>query len=265
MSLFSSIKKAFKKVVKPIQKALPIKKTLRALAPALGAIPGIGAPLSAGLTTILNVEKRLTNKTRGKPPPAVSAGRQLATAFRVIRPRQEQQLRPIVAGKARFAPQVQRVGAFEQGRRFFRMLGKVPPPPIPTSPGEAGVAAFGALIPRVAGGAMAAARAPGLVFTTTGVIRGVQTASGFFNRRRMVQLAKTVGLEAAAAALGITVVQLATAVGDEQRRPRRRRGISGRDLATTRRTIRAIKSMACQIGVSTAAPRRRATRAKTCR
>lgn len=125
---------------------------------------------------------------------------------------------------------------------------------------------FGALIPTV--GRAIATRALGgvgrigIATTTTGVIRGVGTASGFVTRRRMVQLAKTIGLEAAAAALGITIVQLAQAVGDEQRRPRRRRGLSGRDIATTRRTIRMIKSMACAAGISTTAVARRR---KTCR
>jgi len=129
------------------------------------------------------------------------------------------------------------------------------------------VAAFGQLIPRAAGVLARGARAPGIAVTTTGVIRGVQTASGFFSRKNMVALARKVGLEAAALALGITIVDMATAVADEQRRPRRRRGISGRDIATTRRTIRMIKSMACQAGVSTSAPRRRScpTKAKTCR
>jgi len=102
--------------------------------------------------------------------------------------------------------------------------------------GGARAAGAGALI---TGGA-----AGNLVLSSTGRILSVITASGArIGRKRAVSIAKFLGLNAAAAALGIGVVELAQMTVDETGRPRRRRGITARDFATTRRTMTKIKTM----------------------
>ena len=98
---------------------------------------------------------------------------------------------------------------------------------------------------RAGGGALITGGAAGnLVLSSTGRILSVITASGArIGRKRAVSIAKFLGLNAAAAALGIGVVELAQMTVDETGRPRRRRGITARDFATTRRTMTKIKSM----------------------
>ena len=98
---------------------------------------------------------------------------------------------------------------------------------------------------RAGGGALITGGAAGnLVLSSTGRILSVITASGArIGRKRAVAIAKFLGLNAGAAALGIGIVELAQMTVDETGRPRRRRGITARDFATTRRTMTKIKSM----------------------
>ena len=113
---------------------------------------------------------------------------------------------------------------------------------------------------RAAGtGAVAVGGAAGnLVLSSTGRILSVITASGArIGRKRAVAIAKFLGLNAGAAALGIGIVELAQMTVDETGRPRRRRGITARDFATTRRTMTKIKSMHAMLptrGTSRRAP-----------
>lgn len=96
-----------------------------------------------------------------------------------------------------------------------------------------------------AGGALVTGGAAGnLILSSTGRALSVITATGQrIGRKRVVALAKSIGLQAAAAALGIGLVEIATMTADELGRPRRRRGITARDFATTRRTMTKIKTM----------------------
>jgi len=98
---------------------------------------------------------------------------------------------------------------------------------------------------RAGGGALITGGAAGnLVLSSTGRIISVITAGGArIGRKRVTAIAKFLGINAAAAALGIGAVELAQMVVEETGRPRRRRGITARDFATTRRTMSKIKSM----------------------
>lgn len=110
---------------------------------------------------------------------------------------------------------------------------------------------LGRALPLVGGLLGGAARAAaGLVRTAAGRIRGVVLASGrFVSSRKASLLARRVGIDAAAAALGISAVELAEMVlAEEETRGRRRgRGISAADLRRTRRTIGKIARAHAQI------------------
>lgn len=82
-----------------------------------------------------------------------------------------------------------------------------------------------------------------------GVIRGIVALGGkYLTNRKVVALAKRIGLEAAAAALGISVLNIAQMIATDASRPtRRRRGITWRELNTTRRTMRRLASMSCYV------------------
>lgn len=87
------------------------------------------------------------------------------------------------------------------------------------------------------GGALAIAA--GVVRAASGRIRGVMTAAGkFISSKRALELAKKVGLEAAAVALGIGAADMASMVLDQGTKAKRSRGISAADLRRTGRTMR---------------------------
>lgn len=105
---------------------------------------------------------------------------------------------------------------------------------------------------RGAVGAMAAARnwlisGRGIVSTISGRLLGVLRGTKLFKNAQVADLAKRIGIEATAAALGITVVEVAQLIAAHlmQRagRHRRGRGITARDVRTTRRTIHKIRSI----------------------
>jgi hypothetical protein len=82
----------------------------------------------------------------------------------------------------------------------------------------------------------------GLVRTAGGAIRGVILSSGrFVSRGKAVALARKIGPEAAAAALGITAVELAQMIVDDATATRRR--INPLNIKAARRAIRRIKSV----------------------
>ena len=64
-------------------------------------------------------------------------------------------------------------------------------------------------------------------------------------RKNAIALIKRVGIDAAALALGLTVLEMAQIVASEP--SRRMRGISGGDIKRTRRTLRKINNLACTL------------------
>jgi len=100
----------------------------------------------------------------------------------------------------------------------------------------------------VAGGLMGnVGRVAGnLVYRASGAIRGIIARSGeFFSSKRVADLAQRFGLEMAAAGLGVGLLEVAQAVFSHHRHGRRRRGrgITSRDMRTSRRTIRTLTRM----------------------
>lgn len=105
------------------------------------------------------------------------------------------------------------------------------------------------LIPRAAGLIGGAARAAaGLVRTAAGKVRGVFLRSGrFISSKKGAALAKRVGIDAAAAALGVSTIEMAEMVLAAQEGARRGRGLSARDMKITKRTIRTVDRLHDQI------------------
>lgn len=83
-------------------------------------------------------------------------------------------------------------------------------------------------------------------------------------RKNAVALARRIGLESAAVALGISAVEMASAIAEESTRRRRGRGITGRDLAVVRRTARKLNSAACALA-GIPRPAARAPRSRVCK
>jgi hypothetical protein len=114
----------------------------------------------------------------------------------------------------------------------------------------AAAGAMGGMISRGAAVAGGGVRIIGnLIYSASGRIRGVMARGGqFLTAKRVYSGAKVLGLAAASGALGMSLDQLAQLVLQEAtRRHRRGRGISGRDLRTTRRTTRTIIRMHAQL------------------
>lgn len=107
------------------------------------------------------------------------------------------------------------------------------PVAFPTLPAIGGM--IGRALPAVVGGAV---RVGG---------RLIQTAIGAISRKRVVAIAKTLGIQGAATALGIGAVEIAQMVLDEQQRRRRGGGVTAAQLRTTRKTMRRVMGMARQI------------------
>ena len=127
-------------------------------------------------------------------------------------------------------------------------------------------AAFPA-IPAFLGGA---ARVGGALVRRGGAL--ITAAGKAISSRKAVQLAKVLGIQGAATALGIGAVELAEAVLSEQQRTRRGKGVSAAALKTTRRTMRTVERMHRQIagycrdaGVRTTRVVRVAAPGKRCR
>lgn len=90
--------------------------------------------------------------------------------------------------------------------------------------------------------------AAGILRTAAGKIRGVMMAGGrFVSSKKAVALAKRVGIDAAAVALGVSTVEMAQMVIDDTGRRGRGRGITSGSMKTTRRTIRQVVGLHRQI------------------
>ncbi|MBI4598007.1 MAG: hypothetical protein HY737_06375 [Candidatus Omnitrophica bacterium] len=93
-----------------------------------------------------------------------------------------------------------------------------------------------------------AGRAVGAIRNAAGRIVGFITSSGRrISPKTAASVAKKIGIEAAAVALGITAFELAEMLFDQAARPRRRRGLSYRDIRTARRVCRTISTMQTQL------------------
>lgn len=124
--------------------------------------------------------------------------------------------------------------------------------------------AFPAL-PAIAGAARAAGSMVGRAASALGGGAIVASVGGVIRRisaKNVAALAKRVGIDAAAAALGITAVQVAQAVMADEKRKRRGSGITASQYRTTTKTLRKFHTMQRRIKdvCSDVMPRRRACR-----
>lgn len=105
----------------------------------------------------------------------------------------------------------------------------------PTQVAALGLPALGGMLggaARLGGAALGAVRSVG-----GKILRWVLPSGRVVSRKQAVQLAKEVGIVAAASAIGATADEIAQAVLDEQTKQRRGRGITAAQLRTTTRTI----------------------------
>ena len=108
-------------------------------------------------------------------------------------------------------------------------------------------AAAGALVPFVAGGARSLIAAL--------LARASAAVGTRITRNRALSLVRDLGLAAAAAALGLTAIEIAQIIASSPRR--RRRGITAAQIATTKATIRRMDSLNRQIAAVCPPTRRR--------
>lgn len=86
--------------------------------------------------------------------------------------------------------------------------------------------------------------ARGLAYSATGKLVGVMRGQSLFRAAKVRALARQVGIDAAAVALGITAVDVAQLIATDVGKSRRRgRGISARDMRCARKTVASIASM----------------------
>ena len=111
--------------------------------------------------------------------------------------------------------------------------------------GTAGVIPYAGRAIAAAGRYLVSAR--GVVSTIAGRIIGVMRGTSIMRNPAVAKFAQSVGIQAAATALGITAVEIAQMVmeshASSSRRSRRGRGITGRDVKVTRRTIHKIRGI----------------------
>lgn len=118
-----------------------------------------------------------------------------------------------------------------------------------------GLPALGALpsmaarfLPSMATVGRGVAAAVGVIRSVGGRILGVVLPSGMrVGPKAAIQLAKSMGITAAATALGIGAADLAEMVLQHAGKHRRGRGVTGAQLRTTRRTMRTVERMHRQI------------------
>lgn len=103
----------------------------------------------------------------------------------------------------------------------------------------------GGMVP-VAG---AVARAGALIVGAGGRILGLITSAGRrISVAKVAQIAKSFGIQTAAAALGVTAIEVAQAVmQDATKKRRRNRGITPRDMRVTGRTVNKLNRMHAKI------------------
>lgn len=110
---------------------------------------------------------------------------------------------------------------------------------------------LGAAAGAAARGATGLARMAGnVVLSAAGRIRGLVTSTGqFIATKRAARITRFLGLQAAAAALGVSAVELAQTVLQDAGKVRRRgRGISGADVRRTVRTMKKLQRLNAAVG-----------------
>ena len=113
--------------------------------------------------------------------------------------------------------------------------------------GGLGGFAIGGPVGAVIGGVTAAITKTPKLLTTAGTLAAgtaLGSAAVSFsarNRKAIIALAKNIGITGAATALGLSVAEVADVVAKGA--PRRRRGITASNIATNKRTIRAVKTI----------------------
>jgi histone H3/H4 len=130
--------------------------------------------------------------------------------------------------------------------------------------GDSGMTQTAGTLPSLVRGAAAAGRwlisARGIASTASGRLLGVMRGTTLFRTRQISRLAKEVGIQSAATALGITAVEVAQLIASDivqRTRHRRGRGISARDIRSARRTITKMNNFAKLIHCAPRAPARR--------
>lgn len=110
------------------------------------------------------------------------------------------------------------------------------------------------IIPQQGGGGMvpvagSVARAGALIIGMGGRVLGLITGAGRrISVAKVAQIAKAFGIQTAAAALGVTAVEVAQAVmQDATKKRRRNRGITPRDMRVTGRTVNKLNRMHAKI------------------
>lgn len=97
-----------------------------------------------------------------------------------------------------------------------------------------------------------------LEFTRTGLIRNVIVNGRRVSRKNAAALIRKQGIEIGARALGLNLTQAAQVVLQQSSRPRRRRGITGRQITEARRVMNTINTFGKALGCTTRrAPARR--------
>ncbi len=110
-------------------------------------------------------------------------------------------------------------------------------------PDQAGLSTQARLVGPAAGVGALALSARGLIQNL--LRRASENIGKRITRKNAIALIKRVGIDAAALALGLTVLEMAQIVASEP--SRRMRGISGGDIKRTRRTLRKINNLACTL------------------
>ena len=110
-------------------------------------------------------------------------------------------------------------------------------------PDQAGLSTPAAMRVPLAGVGALALSARGLIQNL--LRRASENIGKRITRKNAIALIKRVGIDAAALALGLSVLEMAQIVASEP--SRRMRGISGGDIKRTRRTLRKINNLACTL------------------
>lgn len=153
-----------------------------------------------------------------------------------------------------------RVPGIEDPRFTFNQPnGGTMPQPIPVFNGNGTVGPGGAPVPA----RIQQQGRSGLEFTQTGLIRNVIVNGRRVSRRNAAAFIRKAGMEIGAQGLGLSLQEAAMVVLQQASRPRRSRGITGKQITNAKRVIRTINSMQKSLGCTTRrAPARRKT---TCR
>ncbi len=145
----------------------------------------------------------------------------------------------------------------------------LPPSNMPSMPGGGTVQVANPVAGVIRGAGQLLGRyltnARGIVSTATGKIVGVMRGQRMFRVREVQKLARQVGIDAAAVALGVSAVEVAQMIAanitQSASKSRRGRGITGKQISVTRRTLTKLNSMQKLVAASAVCRPRAARRA----